>query len=471
MLPKGLLKEYSRTISYILRALDIFAVVTSGVVAYFYKFHDFSPSAIYVNALLIGAILTLVVFPFSHIYDSMRGQSFWETIKKVIQAILTVLVLLAGLAFVTKTGNDFSREWFFYWGVSAFILLMLFRSSLILLLRFMRSRGWNERRVVIIGAGDLGARLVRTIQSAGWTGFRVLTIFDDSPEVSSSQIQGIPVVKMPSDLNTYMNTKKDLIDEIWIALPLQAEERVKALLYDLRHHTFVIRYILDIFGMGLLNHSVTDLAGFPTVNLNTSPMVGINRVIKAFEDRGLAAIILILISPVFLAIALGVKLTSKGPVFFKQHRHGWDGQVINVYKFRTMKQHQDTTGQVTQATANDPRVTKFGRFLRRTSLDELPQFINVLQGKMSIVGPRPHAIEHNEFYKDSINAYMQRHMVKPGITGWAQVNGWRGETETLDKMQKRVEYDLFYIENWSLIFDLKIIFLTLFQGFVSKNAY
>ncbi|HIE54086.1 MAG TPA: exopolysaccharide biosynthesis polyprenyl glycosylphosphotransferase, partial [Chromatiaceae bacterium] len=170
-------------------------------------------------------------------------------------------------------------------------------------------------------------------------------------------------------------------------------------------------------------------------------------------------------------IAMGVKLSSPGPVLFKQKRHGWDGKPIRIYKFRTMKVHEEKEGQVTQAKRGDPRITPFGAFLRRTSLDELPQFFNVLQGRMSIVGPRPHAIEHNELYKDQVDAYMQRHRVKPGITGWAQVNGWRGETNTLEKMEKRVEYDLYYIENWSLWFDLKIIFLTLFRGFVHKNAY
>jgi putative colanic acid biosynthesis UDP-glucose lipid carrier transferase len=239
----------------------------------------------------------------------------------------------------------------------------------------------------------------------------------------------------------------------------------------LRHHTISIRFVLDIFGLDLLSHSISDLAGFPMLNLNASPMVGVNRMVKALEDRIIAFFILIFISPILLGIAISVKLTSKGPVLFKQLRHGWDGRIIKVYKFRTMYVHQETHGKVTQATQNDKRITRLGKFLRRTSLDELPQFFNVLQGRMSIVGPRPHAIEHNEFYKDSIKAYMQRHKVKPGITGWAQVNGWRGETDHLGKMEKRVEYDLFYIENWSLGLDLKIIFLTIFQGFFHKNAY
>ena len=202
-----------------------------------------------------------------------------------------------------------------------------------------------------------------------------------------------------------------------------------------------------------------------------SPMVGMNRVLKAVEDRVLAALVLTLASPVMLVIALGVKLSSAGPVLFRQRRHGWDGNPIVIYKFRTMRVHTECGGQVTQASKTDSRVTRFGAFLRRTSLDELPQLINVLQGRMSIVGPRPHAVEHTEHYRDLIDTYLQRHRVKPGMTGWAQVHGWRGETDTLEKMQKRVEYDLYYIAHWSLWLDLKIIFLTLTNGFLHPNAY
>jgi len=200
-------------------------------------------------------------------------------------------------------------------------------------------------------------------------------------------------------------------------------------------------------------------------------MHGINRLIKEFEDKLLAATILLIVSPVMLLIAAAIKVTSSGPVIFKQLRLGWDGRPIKVYKFRTMREHAEADGCITQATRADERVTALGRWLRRTSLDELPQFYNVLQGRMSIIGPRPHAIEHNHYYMGQIDSYMQRHKVKPGISGWAQVNGLRGETDTLDKMKKRLEYDLYYIENWSFWFDIKIILLTMSRGFVNQNAY
>jgi putative colanic acid biosynthesis UDP-glucose lipid carrier transferase len=471
MLPRGLLKEYAGPLSYMLRALDVAAVVGSALLAYFYKFDNLQLSIPYRNALIIAGVLTWAIFSFFRIYESVRTKNFWVHIRTLLQALGLVFTLLMGLAFLTKTGEDFSRIWFSYWVVTAFVFMTLYRASLLMSLRIMRANRWNERRVVVIGVSELSERLVDSIQQALWTGFRIMAIFDDTGDGQSKTIAGLPVLPMPKDIGDYLKSQKESIDEIWLAMPLSAEPRVKKLLHELRHQIVTIRMVLDIFGFGLFKSSVTDLAGFPALNLSDSPMVGLNRLVKAVEDRLLAAIILLAISPLFLLIALGVKLTSKGPVYFKQLRHGWDGRIIKVYKFRTMVLHEEVAGQVTQASANDARVTAFGKFLRKTSLDELPQFINVLQGRMSIVGPRPHAVSHNEFYKDSIKAYMQRHKVKPGITGWAQVNGWRGETETLDKMEKRVEYDLYYIEHWSLGFDLKIILLTFFQGFINKNAY
>jgi len=471
MLPKGLLKEYSQALTMLIRLLDIFAILFAGMAAYFYKFEDLQLPEYYIAALGIAAIVTLFVFSFFQIYDSLRTQRYSHYIIRLTQAIFVVLMMMAGLAFLTKTGETFSRSWFMTWALFSLMLLILFRFSIHLMVRIMRAHGWNERCVIIIGAGKLGIQLAESVQQALWTGFKVIAFLDDNATLKPAKIAGIPVYTLPADMSDYLKKSPEAVDEIWLALPLRAENRVKELLYELRHHTLAIRFTLDVFGLDLMNHSITNLAGFPTLNLNASPMIGMNRIIKAIEDRLLAALILIAVSPVMLLIAIGVKLSSKGPVLFKQQRHGWDGHIIDVYKFRTMYLHQEKEGLVTQATALDPRVTLFGRLLRRTSLDELPQFYNVLQGSMSIVGPRPHAILHNEYYKDSIKAYMQRHKVKPGITGWAQVNGWRGETEQLEKMKKRIEYDLYYIENWSLALDLKIIILTLFNGFLNKNAY
>ena len=467
MLPKGLLKEYSRAIELMLRGLDMLTVFFSGWLAYVVRFRMGALPSAYMAALFISLFITSLVFSSMHIYQSVRGENFAKHIMKLVQAVCIIGLMMAGLSFFTKSGLTFSRIWFILWMLLTLILIVLFRYSVLLLLGFMRSQGLNERRVVIVGVGDLGLKIVTVVQQALWTGFRIVALFDDD-EHHKAAMHGIPIMRTPTDLGQYLTEKN--IDEIWLALPLQAEKRVKEILYALRHHTINTRFFLDIFGMDLLHHSMTDVAGFPVLNIRSTPMMGVNRFIKAIEDRILAALILILVSPLLIVIAMGVKWSSKGPVFFKQHRLGWDGRIIKVYKFRTMLEHSETNGQVTQATANDHRVTRFGKFLRRSSFDELPQFINVLQGRMSIVGPRPHALAHNEFYKDAVHTYMQRHRVKPGITGWAQINGWRGETDTLDKMQKRVEYDLYYINNWSLGFDLKIILLTFFRGFINTNA-
>jgi len=469
MLPKGLLKEYSRVITILTRAMDMIIVLFAGWFAYVIRFHEVTMSTNYLWAMVVGLLATTVVFSFFNIYISIRGQSFLRHVMTLLHGVLILGLVLASVAFFTKAGDSYSRLWFLGWIIFSFILLVFFRCSILLILRLMRARGLNERRVVIMGAGDLGVKFAQTVQVALWTGFRIVSFMDDEAEQKPRSFADIPVIQTPKNLGDYLDEAD--IDEIWLALPLHAEARVKEILFELRHHTINTRFVLNIFSLDLLNHSISDVAGFPVLNVRYTPMMGINRLVKAIEDRLLAFAILMIITPFLLFIALGVKLTSKGPIVFKQERLGWDGRIINIYKFRTMVEHHETIGAITQAKCDDPRITSFGKWLRRTSLDELPQFFNVLQGRMSIVGPRPHALPHNEMYKDTVRDYMQRHHVKPGITGWAQVNGWRGETDTLIKMQKRVEYDLYYINNWSLWFDIKIIFLTFLKGFLNRNAY
>lgn len=469
MLPKGLLKEYSKALSFMIRVLDVVVVFATGWLIYVVKFDTYEISPDYLLALWAGMLASPAVFSFFDIYTSVRGRGLVAHFMTLVQALGMLVMLLAGFAFFTKTGEIYSRIWFVSWMLTALAALIAYRCIILLCLRFMRARGMNERVVVIFGAGRLGTRFAEAVQQALWTGFRIIYFIDDNAAQKPAKIGNISVIQTPAALSHFL--RQHHVDEVWLALPLRADVRVKEIMHELRHDTVNVRFVLDIFDLDLINHSISDVAGFPVLNISASPMMGVNRITKAIEDRILASIILTLISPLLLLIALAIKLTSRGPVLFKQARHGWDGRIINVYKFRTMYLHQEEAGKVTQATQHDARITPLGRFLRRTSLDELPQFINVLQGRMSIVGPRPHALEHNEQYKEVIHTYMQRHRVKPGITGWAQVNGWRGETDTLEKMQKRVEYDLYYINNWSLGFDLKIVFLTLFRGFVGRNAY
>ena len=469
MFPRGLLQEYAGTLSLIARGIDILCIIGAGVAAYFWRFNHTVLSSEYHIAVLIAALVTLIVFSTSGIYTSWRGKPWLHQARIVSLVWLSVVVILILIAFLTKTSTLYSRQWMAMWTGFSWLFLLSFRFGFYKLLQYMRSRGWNHKRIIVVGTGELARSVARNIRDASWTGLDIVAFYDDEVCASIREIDGIEVRCGVDDIDNIV-AQKD-INEVWLALPLQEEERMRKILDNLRHSTVNIRFVPGIFGFRLFNHSITEVAGLPIIDLNASPMVGVNRFVKALEDKVLALIILVLISPVLLAIALGIKLTSKGPILFKQMRNGWDGKPIKVYKFRTMVIHCEEEGQVTQACKFDERVTKFGMFLRRTSLDELPQFFNVLQGRMSIVGPRPHAIVHNDQYKDQIDAYMMRHKVKPGITGWAQINGWRGQTDTLEKMKKRIEFDLYYIENWSLWLDLKIIFFSLFSGFVHKNAY
>jgi putative colanic acid biosynthesis UDP-glucose lipid carrier transferase len=246
---------------------------------------------------------------------------------------------------------------------------------------------------------------------------------------------------------------------------------VHSIFFSLRNLTAEVRFIPDFQGMQLLNHRTSEVAGRLAIDLSVTPMDGMARITKRLEDIIFGALFLLLSMPICVVIAIALKLQSPGPILFKQYRTGVNGKHFKAYKFRSMEVHDELAGKVTQAKRGDPRVTPLGSFLRRTSLDELPQFYNVLQGRMSIVGPRPHALAHNEYYKEVVESYMKRHKVKPGITGWAQVNGLRGETDTLDKMERRVEHDLWYIDNWSLWLDFRIIGMTIFKGFVHPNGY
>lgn len=466
---RGLLKEHSTVLNALLHLVDWVGIALTAWVAHRLYLGGWVMDYHYSVVVGIAILLAALLFPRFQLYRAWRGETIFREVRAATAAWILVVFVLLGFAFVTKMGIRFSRGWAGIWAVSSWVVLVGSRVSLRIVLRWLRSHGFNQRRIVIVGTEGLGEKVAARLAEMPWIGFRGVGFFCGNYALHGKSVEGLPVLGGLEDVAEFV--EREDVDQVWIAMPLKDEAKVKFLMHELRFSTASIRFIPDIFGFRLLNHSFTEVAGFPVLNLSVTPMEGVNRLVKAVEDRVLALLILSLISPVMALIAVGVKLTSPGPVLFRQKRLGWDGKPITVYKFRTMVVHQETDGTVTQATRNDARITPFGAFLRRTSLDELPQFFNVLQGVMSIVGPRPHAIEHNNQYKELIDDYMQRHLVKPGITGWAQINGWRGETDTLDKMRKRVEYDLYYIENWSLWFDLKIIFLTIFRGFVSRNAY
>jgi len=346
---------------------------------------------------------------------------------------------------------------------------MLTRLILRLSLHVIRRSGFNQRKVVIVGAGNVGIKLADNIFNSAELGLQVVGFYDDHTEKKIvTEQHGLKVLGNLIDLVN--DAKLQQIDRIYITLSMRHISYIKQVVRALADSTCSVVFVPDMFSFDLLNSRMGHLKGMPVISIYDTPMEGANKVLKRIEDFVLSLLILIFIIPILLAIAVAIKLTSPGPVLFQQNRYGIDGRPIKVYKFRSMTA-MDNGDKVVQAQKGDLRITPLGRFLRGTSLDELPQFINVLQGSMSIVGPRPHAVAHNEEYRRLIGGYMLRHKVKPGITGWAQINGWRGETDTLEKMQKRVDFDLNYISNWSLIWDLKIIFLTIFKGFINKHAY
>jgi putative colanic acid biosynthesis UDP-glucose lipid carrier transferase len=468
------LAEQSSVMAVIYVIVDLVAVILAAVCSHLIAVGFVGIGTPSRTAILVAVLLTWIVFNAGGLYESWRGRGYSDSIRTATICWLAVIVLLILSAYVIGVSALFDRTWVILWAALGLGAILSIRVSVMAILRAMRKRGLNHKRIVVIGGGNWGSQVIRRVHGAEWIGMDVVCVLDHNRELHGNTIDGVPV-RGGYDLLLDVISESS-IDEVWICLPLgshrsEGADYIGSIMEKLGNSTVTQRLLPEFEEMRILNRPVTEIIGLPVVNLNTSPMYGINRIVKGVEDRLLALLILILVSPVLVVIALAIKLDSKGPVFLRQMRHGWDGKPFTVLKFRTMNGHKGQRGTVIQATRRDPRVTKVGRFLRENSLDELPQFLNVLQGKMSIVGPRPHAIEHNEYYKKQIKSYMQRHRVKPGITGWAQVNGFRGETADIEIMRKRVSLDFFYIDNWSLWLDLKIIALTLVRGFRDANAY
>ncbi|MFE8148805.1 undecaprenyl-phosphate glucose phosphotransferase [Brenneria goodwinii] len=402
-------------------------------------------------------------------YRSWRGVSFRLEMYSLVRNWLLSVIFSAGFLSIFPSlfiGFEYHLI-FLVVSLSGFYLARL---SIRLIVHYLRTLGYNNRRVVIVGDSGAGFQLIESIINAPWVGLQVMGYYLPKKE-SISGIYNSLNINYLGDIDALIDgARRGEIDKVYIALPMKESELISRILLELSDTTCTVLLIPDIFTFTVLRSRSEMVNDVPVISLYDTPMSGINMVIKRIEDIVVSVLILILISPLLLIIALIVKLTSSGPVIFKQMRYGLDGKAIEVWKFRSMTV-MENGNKVIQAKKNDPRLTPIGGFLRKTSLDELPQFFNVLLGDMSIVGPRPHAISHNEQYRKLIKGYMLRHKMKPGITGWAQINGWRGETDTLEKMEKRIEFDLQYIQSWSLWLDIKIIFLTIFKGFISKTAY
>jgi putative colanic acid biosysnthesis UDP-glucose lipid carrier transferase len=415
--------------------------------------------------LILSLLVFAMTFPGSLARDSASagGLAF-----DIVTGWIAIAGLLGLLGWASHTLPVFDPRVITAWVLATpFALYGAHRLLPVILPRVLASEAL-QKTAVIAGANDLGRRLAQHLRSDRLLGVRFAGFFDDR---ASGRLQSVPAkdnLGSLSNLADYCRAHR--VDTIYIALPMASQPRILKLLEDLRDTTASIYFVPDIFVFDLIQARVDSIGGLPVVAVCETPFYGMNGVVKTASDFVLGAAILTLIAPMLAVIAFGVKLSSPGPVLFKQRRYGLDGRKIIVYKFRTMTVAEDGD-VVKQATRNDSRITRFGAFLRRTSLDELPQFINVVQGRMSVVGPRPHAVAHNEMYRKLIRGYMIRHKVKPGITGLAQVNGLRGETDTVDKMQKRVEYDLAYLRNWSLLLDLQIILKTLAVVVKGSNAY
>ncbi|MGB7479241.1 MAG: undecaprenyl-phosphate glucose phosphotransferase [Burkholderiaceae bacterium] len=453
-----------------LRLIDVLAIEAASQLASHLHFGtslgELSP--IHAGMVYLCCALAFLLLPQMGLYTSWRGRPFLAMLGRIVVSWGLVLLIVLFFSFLIHHVGKISRLWVFYWYMNGIALLMLSRLLVYSALYFLRKKGWNIKRVVIVGYGQTGCEMHRRAVQQSWLGYEVKavhTVSDDAAPLAVAGVQNIPVLE---EIHDYVTTNH--INEIWLTLPLSASDQLQKLQYLLRNTLVDIRWIPDTLSMEILSRTTVEFMGFPAVDLNRPISSGLGGIAKDLFDKVFSLTILILMAPLFLVIAICIKCSSPGPVFFRQPRHGLNGRPFNVYKFRSMKLHQEH-GSVTQAVQNDPRVTRIGSFLRRTSLDELPQFFNVLIGDMSVVGPRPHALQHNDMYKDRVDLYMLRHRVKPGITGWAQIHGYRGETDTEEKMAKRVQFDLYYIRNWTLWMDIQIVVWTAFRGWTGKNAY
>ena len=422
--------------------------------------------SLYYYPASMAPLLMWIIYSSSGIYT--RFAMDVNASLKLVGAWLKVVLIMVVLAFMAKTSQEYSRYVIFLWFGSAAVVQVLWHIAVNYMMYFLNGKK-NKILSIMVGTGSLATYLTQKINGNPWTKHRIIAVVAGSKEPEDAwDMDGVPCVGSFEALRGIV--EKHQVRRVYFALPLHNSHEIRDIQLLLLDLNVDIVWAPDIFGLHLISPSVKEIAGVPLYYLSESPLVDGAKFAKAVMDRVLAMIALILLSPVMLTAGVAVKLSSPGPVFFKQKRHGLDGKIIHVLKFRSMKMHEELDHTVTQAIRGDSRITKTGAFLRKTSIDELPQLVNVLKGDMSLVGPRPHALEHNEFYAGKVSAYMSRHRILPGITGLAQVNGCRGETDTLDKMERRVEYDLTYINNWSIWLDIKVMVKTVFTLF-SKNAY
>lgn len=442
--------------------------LTFGSLVVILKYYAIPFEGPYIALAVIVFLLSLLIFKEADLLESWSSGDVGAQTSNLLLSWGMMIFILVFLGYITETTDLFEPAVLYMWALLTPPVILIVHSIIRFFLLLSLKSEDNTRRVVIVGINNQSHRLAESIANDPAYGLKLKGYFEDRADDRVGEYHYADMLGNMDALPEYV--KNNNIDLIYITLPMSHQKRVLGLLDKLHDTTASVYFTPDVFVYDLIQARMDNIGGTPLVALCETPFSGINGVLKRLSDIVLALIILVLISPLLLLIAIAVKISSPGPVFFQQKRYGLDGKDITVCKFRSMTVCENG-GDVKQATKNDNRVTRLGSFLRRYSLDELPQFINVLQGKMSIVGPRPHAVAHNEMYRGMIKGYMIRHKVRPGITGWAQINGFRGETETVEKMQKRIEYDLDYLRNWSLGLDALIILKTIFAVFKDENAY
>ncbi len=457
----------------LMRGIDAFVMLVAAAISYPPYLGPIGDMlGQYIVVALIGLLLQINLFHMAGLYELDCLRRPIRQVWRMGAAWSLLFFLLVTLGFLTKTSAEFSRGWVLIWFVSGFTGLAAVRFFLTTRFALWRREGRLNRNVVVVGAGEQASRLIRYLEDDVETNKKIVGVFDDRADRVPEVIEGHAITGTTDDLIEF--ARKTQVDEVLVALPWTAEDRLLDLFKKFRTLPVDVRLGPDLIGFRLPQCSFDKLDRVPIVNVAHKPFTDWKLLTKGVEDRVLAALILVFILPLFLSICALVKMTSPGPVFFRQQRFGFNHQPFEFYKFRSMYHDQCDPDAEYQTTKEDSRVTPLGRFLRRSSLDELPQFINVLRGEMSIVGPRPHPPSTKaagRLFDEVVQEYAARHRVKPGITGWAQINGWRGETETEEKILKRVEHDLYYIENWSIGFDLKILLITPFVVLRGKNAY
>ncbi len=453
--------------------VDIVTIVVCSIVMHRIRNDFWVPQGNYLLLTLVILFLTMNMFSWWDVYRQQEGRWLYKTLTNLTIAWFVVALCLGLITFFTKSGENFSRFWFAATFTSSYAIMLVTRVALWNFFRDRRSNEDNLRNIVVIGAGQLGQRAIDAIIEERWAGLKVTAIFDDTPHKLGTNYRGVEVKGSINDAIDFIEQRRKAnlvpVKEVWIALPLKAAEKIQQLQSSLENTATNVYLVPDLFGASLSRYSLVESAGMMMINLSGSQVNGLEK-LKRIEDIIITLTMGFVLSPLLLLTALFIKLDSPGPIFFKQRRYGLDGKEILVWKFRSMHVTQDDDN-VPQAVAKDARVTSVGRFIRRYSIDELPQLLNVFNGSMSLVGPRPHAVAHNEYYRDKVHGYMARHKMLPGITGWAQVNGCRGETEVIEKMQRRLRYDLEYIQNWSIALDIRILIKTFFTILRDENAY